>query len=414
MGRSLPLLLLIAAALLVGAFFVRIIWPLVFPLFFAGILAVLFRPAHLGMVRLCRGHRRIAAALTTLAVFLLLMLPLTGVLLLAGMELVDVGRDVVVLVDSLRTPAEHEGTGTAADVGERSPDSLPARLSDYVNRSLMPYLAPAELEQLEDLATSAIPALTRAIYERTRSLFGEVVSLTVGVVITLLGLYYLLADGDKLAALVERLSPLERDDQRILFEQFENVCRGVVIGTVAAGLVQGTLAGLGFAILGVDRIWLLAVLTMSASLIPFVGAATIWIVVAIGLVLEERYVAAGLLTVYGTVVISQSDNLIRAYIIGNRAQMHPFIVLVTVLGAIQFVGLWGVFLGPITAAFFYSLVNILHQKFAPPATETEHTPEAPEASTGPDIDAAHADDDPETSRPRSESDTPAMPAGGDP
>ena len=97
----------------------------------------------------------------------------------------------------------------------------------------------------------------------------------------------------------------------------------------------------------------------------------VWIGVVVVLIIEQRYLAAGFLSVYGTVIISGSDNLIKAYVIGNRARMHPYIVLVTVLGAIQFVGLWGVFLGPITAAFFYPLVNILHHKFAPPAADID-------------------------------------------
>jgi predicted PurR-regulated permease PerM len=83
------------------------------------------------------------------------------------------------------------------------------------------------------------------------------------------------------------------------------------------------------------------------------------------------------------VIISGSDNLIKAYVIGNRARMHPYVVLVTVLGAIQFVGLWGVFLGPITAAFFYSLVNILHQKFAPPISPVANQSAGANATEGP-------------------------------
>lgn len=375
MARAFSLLMLAATVLLVGAFFLRVLWPLVFPLFFAGILAVLFRPVYLGMIGVCRGRRRLAAAMTAIAVLLLIMLPLTGVLLLAGMELVDAGRDVVAFIDSSKAPADG-APGTSGS--QASPLS---RLFG----PLESYMSPEEANQLEDIITSAIPTLTRTVYERTRNLVGNIVVFAVGTIVIVLGFYYLLAESDKIAAEVQRLSPFEQDDQMLLFQQFEDVCRGVVLGTIAAGVVQGTLAGFGFAMVGVERIWLLAVLTMLFSFIPFLGAAMIWIGVVVVLIVEQRYLAAGLLSVYGTVVISGSDNLIKAYIIGNRARMHPFIVLVTVLGAIQFVGLWGVFLGPITAAFFYSLVNILHQKVArPPSADTsvttspiatEHTPE---------------------------------------
>ena len=82
----------------------------------------------------------------------------------------------------------------------------------------------------------------------------------------------------------------------------------------------------------------------------------------IGLVLEQRYVAAIFLAIYGSIIVSGSDNLVKAYIIHGRSQMHPLVALVTVLGALQLVGLWGIFVGPISAAFFYALLNILHRR----------------------------------------------------
>ena len=384
MARVFSLLMLAATVLLVGAFFLRVLWPLVFPLFFAGVLAVLFRPVYLGLIGVCRGHHRVAAAMTPMAVFLLIMLPLTGVLLLAGMELVDAGRDAVAFIDNPNSPADEE----AVAVGR------PATLLSRFFGPLESYLTPEETKQLQDIVTSAIPTLTRTIYERTRSVVGNIVVFAVGTIVVVLGFYYLLAESDKIAAEVQRLSPFELDDQKLLFKQFEDVCRSVVLGTIAAGLVQGVLAGLGFAMVGVERIWLLAVLTMLCALIPFMGAAMVWTGVVVVLIIEQRYLAAGFLSVYGTVIISGSDNLIKAYVIGNRARMHPYIVLVTVLGAIQFVGLWGVFLGPITAAFFYSLVNILHQKFAPPASTVANETPGPDTTAGtvePTADATRAD-----------------------
>ena len=184
----------------------------------------------------------------------------------------------------------------------------------------------------------------------------------IGLVVMALALYYLFADGHKLAEEAQRLSPLEDEEGLTLYSQFENICRGVVLSSVVAAVVQGILAGIGFAIVGVQRIWLLAIVTMFSSLIPFLGAAAVWICVVVVLLFEQRFWTAMFLGIYGTFVVSASDNLIKAYVIGDRARMHPFIVLVTVLGALQLVGLWGIFVGPMTAAFFYALLNILRSR----------------------------------------------------
>lgn len=101
---------------------------------------------------------------------------------------------------------------------------------------------------------------------------------------------------------------------------------------------------------------------MLFSFIPLLGAAAVWICVVAVLFFEQRFGAAAFLTIYGAIVISGSDNLVETHILHGRAQMHPLIALVTVLGALQLVGLWGIFLGPITAAFFYAMLNTLKKK----------------------------------------------------
>jgi predicted PurR-regulated permease PerM len=202
----------------------------------------------------------------------------------------------------------------------------------------------------------------------------------IGLVVMIVALYYFLADGDSLLAEAKRLIPMEEADEDELLAQFEQVCRGVVMGTVVAALIQGAVASIGFAIIGIEKIWLLAVFTMFSSFIPFLGAAAVWVAVTIGLFVEQRYGAAIFLAIYGTIVISGSDNLIRAYIIHDRAQMHPLVALVTVLGALQLVGLWGIFIGPISAAFFYALLNILRRRLLEASNEKQSNP-APDSPT---------------------------------
>ena len=112
--------------------------------------------------------------------------------------------------------------------------------------------------------------------------------------------------------------------------------------------------------------WLLAAVTWITSLIPFIGAAAVWIPVCLGLAAYERYTAAIFLAIYGTIVISGTDNLIRAYVIGGESKLHPLVVLISVLGAIEFMGLWGIFAGPMIAALFYSLLAIAQRHMPPP------------------------------------------------
>jgi predicted PurR-regulated permease PerM len=345
-------MILLGTVIAIGVLFFRVIRPFVFPLFFAGVLAVLFRPLFLWVKHRCCGRRRIAAAVVTTIVITVFLLPLSGVLALAGMQLLQVGRD---LVGALDLPQNADEARQMVDA-QQNP-----WLSDRIGW-LQDQLPDDSIQQIREATTKALLGSTQMMYERTRALAGDVVTFVIGLVVMVLSLYYFLSDGEHLLAEAKRLVPLEEEDEDELLEQFEQVCRGVVLGTVVAAVIQGVLALLGFAMIGIERIWLLAVFTMFSSFIPFLGAAAVWVAVTIGLVVEQRYGAAVFLSIYGTVVISGSDNLIRAYIIHNRAQMHPLVALVTVLGALQLVGLWGIFIGPISASFFYALLNIIRRR----------------------------------------------------
>ncbi len=372
MSRKVSLLILLGTVVAIGMLFFRVVRPFLLPLLLAGVLAVLFRPVHLWATRMFAGRRRLAAALVTLGILAAVLIPLAGVLTLAGMQLLQAGQG---LVSTIELPENaQQQAGELLDAQQNS------RLASAV-RWIEGRLTEGTAKQVREFSASALLGVTKTLYEKTMTLAGDLIASAIGLVVMILALYYFLADGEALLAEVQRLSPLQDSDEHDLFHHFERICRGVVLGTVVAALVQGLLAAIGMALIGVERIWLLAVLTMFFSFIPFLGAAAVWSVVTVALILEQRYGAAVFLGVYGTIVISGSDNLIRAYLIHDRAQMHPLIALVTVLGAIQLVGLWGIFVGPISAAFFYALLKMLHRRLVETSDELDPA-EGASAETG--------------------------------
>ena len=275
MSRRLSLLILVGTVVAIGVLFFQVVQPLLFSLLFAAVLAVLFRPAHISVIKLCRGHRRIAAGITTAVIVTIILLPLGGALVLAGGQLVEFGRDVVEWIES---PED-------ASIGRRIDQLRESELFGWLLKQRAA-LSPRQEEQLKRVASQAADAATKEIYEKTQSFIVNAVGFVVGFVVMSLSLYYFLADGPKLWKQVKELSPLDDEDENVLFEQFDKVCRGVVMGTVVSAVVQGVLAGIGFAIVGIDWLWLAAALTVFFSFIPFLGAAAVWIVVTIVMLLD--------------------------------------------------------------------------------------------------------------------------------
>ncbi|QEG36950.1 AI-2E family transporter [Bythopirellula goksoeyrii] len=351
MSRQLSLYLLLATVLLIGVLFYQVIEPFVFSLLFATVLAVLFRPIYEWVVSHLGGHERLAAIVTSLGILLLILLPIGGALLMAGAQLANVAGQISSL----------EKEGEDSKLKENLEELEKSRLAQTVEKFYQD-LPLKQRRKVDELISRAGEGFVKRVYEKTASFAGDLIDFAIGFIVTGLALYYFLADGPQLMKQLHRFLPLEAKEEFALADQFGKVCRGVVLGTVVAALAQAVLAGIGFLVAGVPNILLLMTITMFFAFIPFVGGSSVVFLVAAWLALEERYLAAGLLAVYCALLISTSDNLIRAYVIGSETKMNPLVAFITVLGAIQLIGLVGIFVGPMIAALFYTLLKLLRDR----------------------------------------------------
>jgi predicted PurR-regulated permease PerM len=189
-------------------------------------------------------------------------------------------------------------------------------------------------------------------------LLGE---LLLGFLIMTISLYYFLADGDEMIIGVGKLLPLEISNQQRLLDEFGSISRAVAAATLLSALAQGLLAGIGYYFAGIPSVFLLTMLTILAGMIPFVGAAAVWIPVALWLFFfAERTLAAILLAVWGGAVVSMVDNLVKPLVLHGQSNLHPLLALLSVLGGVQALGPIGIFVGPMAVVFLQTGLKMLN------------------------------------------------------
>ena len=184
-----------------------------------------------------------------------------------------------------------------------------------------------------------------------------------GIIILVVTMYFLFADGPQITKQLMTLSPLEDRYVEKLLDEFSRVARAVVTGSVAAAMAQGMLAGIGFRIAGLHSVFLLSAVTALTAMIPFVGAAMVWLPASLWLIfIDDRPTAGIVLMIYGAGVISTIDNVIKPWVLHDRSAMHPLAALIGVLGGVQALGPLGVFVGPMVVAFLQTLLVLLHRE----------------------------------------------------
>ncbi len=182
--------------------------------------------------------------------------------------------------------------------------------------------------------------------------------------------YFLFKDGEKIIQKIVGWLPIRKKTIKKLMDQFEKVTYAVVFGQLFVALAQGVVAVIGFYVFGVPLAIFLAVITAFFALIPAVGTAIIWVPVSFYLVLSgyltQDYITLSKgvgLFVYGVLVISTIDNILRVKIVQAKADVHPLLVIAGVIGGVNLFGVIGLFLGPILLPLLITYFETFKEKF---------------------------------------------------
>jgi predicted PurR-regulated permease PerM len=125
--------------------------------------------------------------------------------------------------------------------------------------------------------------------------------------------------------------------------------------------MQGGLAGISFVIVGLESALLFGVLTTIFALVPVIGAGAVYVPVGLWLLVTGAVWQGVFVLVVGFVVISSADNVLRPILVGRDTGIPDWIILVTTLGGISFLGFSGIVLGPLVAGLFLASWSILQE-----------------------------------------------------
>jgi predicted PurR-regulated permease PerM len=244
----------------------------------------------------------------------------------------------------------------------------------------------------------------------TIKVFGK---LLFGIIIMVVALFFFLAEGSRMVDAIIRVSPLEEHYVRELVSEFDRACRAIVSATLISAVVQGVLAGIGFYFAGLESsVFLLTLLTMVLALVPFAGAAAVWVPVSLYLYFYEGNAIAAIgLALYGGIVVSQSDNVIKPYVLHGQSNLHPLLALLSVLGGIQALGPIGILVGPMVVVFLQVLLKLVQREMSS-IDKTQWATWPPLASLAAKMKGAPAAEAPPAGASKPAESPPAAPSSG--
>ncbi len=338
--NNLILLLLVVG---ISALFLAMIRHFLMVILLAGIFSAMAQPVFRSIDRLLRGRPSTASILTLVLFSGVVLVPLSGLVGIITAQAVKVGQSVTPWVQQ--------------QIVE------PGAFSDYLQKipfyeEMAPYRDDI-LRKAGQLAGKISSFLVSSLSEGALGTVNFVFLLFVFLYVS----YFFLIDGKTLIDRILYYLPLQNKDERRLLDRFTSVTRATLKGTAVIGILQGGLAGLAFAVAGIDAAVFWGTVMTVLSIIPALGSALVWLPASIILALGGSYIKGAGLALFCGLVVGSLDNVLRPRLVGKDTQMHDLMIFLSTLGGIALFGLMGFVIGPIIAALFVTVWDIYGEVF---------------------------------------------------
>lgn len=363
MKDNFPKIFFLILVLLVTMAFFGLIAEFFLAMFWAVVFAIIFRRRYEKVLSYMPNSPNSATAITLSLIVAIVILPI----IIFGVAVFLESEEIVNTIT--------ESTETVEDQVEELQDQLP--LDEEQLRSLG--ITPRDVEnKIVDLKETGIEYLAGKAISFSQNIFPIIVNF----VLMLYVLFFFLRDGKRLVQQLLWAIPLDGQKDVRLLNRFESVARATVKGSLVVALIQGSIGGILFFLLGIPAAFLWGGIMVICSLLP-IGSGLVWGPWALVLFGKGDYWGAIIMLIVGATIIGLIDNFLRPRLVGKDSKMPDYLVLISTLGGLSWVGLSGFVLGPIIAALFSTCWYMFGQEYEDTAySEAVTEPTAEELAKG--------------------------------
>jgi len=307
--------------------------------------AALLGPVYDRLTRALRGRRSLSAALMVALTTVVILLPLLTYIILLSNQAID-------FYEWVRPKLEADSLRQLWSQG------LPARYPWVLRVQEAFQLTELDQARVMELVSPALSQLASGANRIIQGAVAGVTSALLYLILFLITLFFILRDGEALAGELKGVSPVSAAQSQEIYERLTKTVKAVLYAMVVVPVAQGLLAMLGFKIFGLPSPLFWGTMLIFAAVIPGIGSPLVWIPATIYLLVTGLLWQGIGMLLYGTFVISTSDNIIKPILLHETAQIHPLLAFFSILGGILSFGLIGFLVGPVILSLMLSAIRI--------------------------------------------------------
>jgi predicted PurR-regulated permease PerM len=334
--------------------FYQVLKPFLISLLWAGILALILYPLYQRLKIILRNKSGISSLIMTFLTVCIIVIPLILITASLSIEIFDMYK-------SAQSSGEFEKLGQIVQKLtklETLKEFLPSGILDKV-------VANFGLGQLDlrDILIKGIGTMSNYLLGKFQDIARNLTRFIFNFTIMVFALFFFFRDGKGICEELITLIPMKESEKIKISTIFSDTIDAVIMGSLAIAVVQGLLVGLIFWVLGISYPVIAGAVSFVLSILPLIGAVVVWAPVGIYLLFTGAIAKGIILLVFGALVISTVDNVLRPLIIGGRVRLPTLFLLLSIIGGVQYFGFSGVVLGPVLLAVFISFIEIYKQTY---------------------------------------------------
>lgn len=338
------LILLLLLSLYLGF---SLIEPFLHTLIFSTVLAVLSAPIYQRILKMVKGRRSIASALTVHIIIFCLLLPMAFLVV----ALISQGVESLAALNAWVATVDKDSLSHLRFLDRYTdwiPKELPFNLYDMdIKASIIQYS--------KDFGQTMLTAGTKMVQNTAKLILHFLLMIFV--------LFYYLRDGSKMVEFLKALSPLRSRQEDFIIESFKRVARGVLMGCLLVAVLQGFAGGIGLAVVGIPAFFWGAMMAL-ASLIPVLGTGLVWVPAVIYLFVSGDWKMALFLSLWCGIFVVGIDTVLRPIFMREASRVSTFYIFLAILGGVYSFGMLGIFYGPLILSFVMVMLQIYREEYA--------------------------------------------------
>jgi predicted PurR-regulated permease PerM len=335
--------------LLVGTLFIFTA-PFLITLFFAAIVVTTIYPIHIFIKKKLSIAPSISALLTLFLVIIIILGPSFFVFLSIAEEAKDAYMSINEKIQELIL-IDYDYFSLL--------DNYPTIRSLAENALSDIFLVP---EKIFSLAGNFVGETSKLVVSKATGIFRNIILFVLHLVVFLGATFFFIRDGEKFIHYLQSLLPLRKKYREEILTGMYRFTHSIIYGILGAAIAQAILLWIALTLVGFSHAVFWSAIGAFLALFP-IGIALVWVPISIGLFVKGTLPEAIFFTAWCIGVVSLADNFVKPYVIGVKSMLHPFAIIVMLLGGFLTFGFAGAVFGPFIFMLTMTFLRIYKEEY---------------------------------------------------